>query len=81
METENQSNTQKETTGNLQNSFTGLGMMWRFEVKDMDNNWEYARQFSERNIGDVINEFCLFIKGCGYDCSESFIVKGRRNDN
>jgi hypothetical protein len=55
--------------------------MWRFEVRDLDNNWEYAKQFSERNIGDVLNEFYLFLRGCGFDVSESLLMRGFNNDN
>jgi hypothetical protein len=56
-------------------------MMWRFEVKDLDNNWEYAKQFSERNIGDVFNEFYLFMRGCGFDIGDSVLLGNFKNGN
>ena len=81
METVNLGDYPKETTGSPDSSLKATSMMWRFEVRDLDNNWEYAKQFSERNIGDVVNEFYLFIRGCGFDISESLLMKGFNNEN
>jgi len=81
MEMENQESYLKETTGNQDSSLKATSMMWRFEVKDLDNNWEYAKQFSERNIGDVFNEFYLFMRGCGFDIADSVLLRSFKNGN